>query len=116
MVRPRLEARDTIWARSGSRQERIGRPAVSPVHTSLARPTQRGCEAQPELLSAVTQVMGQNGVSHQVVADDLEGVKAVLTWLAYAPPHTGAAPPPLPTSDPIGRPVGYQAPQGMRKE
>ena len=61
------------------------------------------------------QVMGQNGVSHQVVADDLEGVKAVLAWLAYAPPHTGAAPPPLPTSDPVGRPVSYQPPQGMHR-
>ena len=59
--------------------------------------------------------MGQNGVSHQVVADDLEGVKAVLAWLAYAPAHTGAAPPPLPTSDPIGRTVGYVAPDGVSR-
>ena len=61
---------------------------------------------------SVPQVMGQNGVSHQVVADDLEGVKAVLAWLAYAPPQTGAAPPPLPTSDPIGRTISYAAPDG----
>ena len=61
---------------------------------------------------SVRQVMGQNGVSHQVVADDLEGVKAVLAWLAYAPPQTGAAPPPLPSSDPIGRTISYAAPDG----
>ncbi len=56
--------------------------------------------------------MGQNGVSHQVVADDLEGVKAVLAWLAYAPAQIGAAPPPLPTSDPVGRTISYVAPDG----
>ena len=56
--------------------------------------------------------MSQNGVSHHVVADDLEGVKAVLTWLSYAPPQTGSAPLPLPTSDPISRPIGYIVPDG----
>ena len=56
--------------------------------------------------------MGQNGVSHQVVADDLEGIKAVLAWLAYAPAQIGAAPPPLPTSDPVGRTISYVAPDG----
>ena len=61
---------------------------------------------------AATQVMGQNGVSHQVVADDLEGIKAVLAWLAYAPAQIGAAPPPLPTSDPVSRTISYIAPDG----
>ena len=56
--------------------------------------------------------MGQNGVSHRVVADDLEGVKAVLAWLAYAPPEIGSAPLPLPTADPVGRSIGYTVPEG----
>ncbi len=59
--------------------------------------------------------MGQNGVSHQVVADDLEGVKAVLAWLAYAPAQIGAAPPPLATSDPVGRTISYAAPDGEHR-
>ena len=59
--------------------------------------------------------MGQNGVSHHVVADDLEGVKAVLAWLSYAPPQIGTAPLPLLTSDPIGRPISYVVPEGEPK-
>jgi acetyl-CoA carboxylase/biotin carboxylase 1 len=52
--------------------------------------------------------MGENGVSHYVVNDDLEGVKVVLRWLSYCPPQLGAEPPLLPTSDPVDRPVVYE--------
>ncbi|KAF6253758.1 carboxyl transferase domain-containing protein [Scenedesmus sp. NREL 46B-D3] len=55
------------------------------------------------------RVMGENGVSHYVVNDDLEGVKVVLRWLSYCPPQLGAEPPLLPTSDPVDRPVAYEA-------
>lgn len=54
-------------------------------------------------------MMGENGVSHYVVNDDLEGVKVVLRWLSYCPPQLGAEPPLLPTSDPVDRPVAYEA-------
>jgi acetyl-CoA carboxylase/biotin carboxylase 1 len=54
------------------------------------------------------RVMGENGVSHYVVNDDLEGVKVVLRWLSYCPPQLGAEPPLLPTSDPVDRPVAYE--------
>ncbi|KAG2488653.1 hypothetical protein HYH03_012820 [Edaphochlamys debaryana] len=53
------------------------------------------------------RVMGFNGVSHHVVADDLEGVTTVLRLLSYAPAATGVAPQPLPTADPVDRPVTY---------
>ena len=53
------------------------------------------------------KVMGVNGVSHHVVADDLEGVSAVLTWLSYVPSILGGAPQLLPSSDPVERPVTY---------
>jgi len=53
------------------------------------------------------RVMGANGVSHHVVADDLEGVAAVLTWLSYVPPVLGGAPPLLPGSDPADRAIAY---------
>lgn len=55
-----------------------------------------------------SQVMGANGISHQVVADDLEGVRAVLTWLAFTPVTLGAPPPRLPSSDPSDRDVTVQ--------
>lgn len=54
------------------------------------------------------RVMGENGVSHYVVNDDLEGVKVILRWLSYCPAQLGAEPPLLPTNDPVDRPVAYQ--------
>lgn len=56
--------------------------------------------------------MGANGVSHQIVADDLEGIKAVLTWLAFVPPRLGGPLPALPTSDPADRPVTVSPAEG----
>jgi acetyl-CoA carboxylase/biotin carboxylase 1 len=35
--------------------------------------------------------MGSNGVSHMVVPDDVQGVKAVLNWLSYVPASIGGA-------------------------
>lgn len=59
------------------------------------------------------QVMSANGISHQVVADDLEGVRAVLTWLAFTPVTLGALPPRLPSSDPSDRDVTVQPSDGV---
>ena len=56
--------------------------------------------------------MGVNGVSHHVVADDLEGAAAVLHWLSSMPPTLGVPPALLPTSDPVERGIGYTAPSG----
>jgi acetyl-CoA carboxylase/biotin carboxylase 1 len=55
------------------------------------------------------KVMYRNGVSHQVVSNDLAGCRAVLRWLSYVP-RTRGAPlphrPPLP-NDPVTRPVQF---------
>lgn len=56
--------------------------------------------------------MGANGVSHQVVADDLEGVRAVLTWLAFTPLRLGGPPPALCSADPADRPVAVAPAEG----
>jgi len=58
------------------------------------------------------QVMGVNGVSHHVVADDLEGASAVLQWLSTMPPMLGTPPAHLPTSDPLDRGIGYSPAPG----
>lgn len=53
------------------------------------------------------KIMGTNGVVHLTVADDLEGISAILKWLSYVPPYVGG---PLPISiplDPPERPVEY---------
>jgi hypothetical protein len=58
-------------------------------------------------------IMYTNGVSHQVVQDDLDGVKACINWLSYVPASRGA-PVPLPSpaalSDPVDRKVGFVPP------
>ena len=59
---------------------------------------------------SLMQVMSVNGVSHHVVADDLEGASAVLHWLGTMPPLVGLPPAHLPTADPLDRPIAY-APQ-----
>lgn len=58
--------------------------------------------------------MGANGVSHQVVADDLEGVRSVLQWLAFVPPTLGGPLPTLPSADPADRPVTVSPAEGER--
>ncbi|PAA64942.1 hypothetical protein BOX15_Mlig015514g1 [Macrostomum lignano] len=55
------------------------------------------------------QIMGTNGVSHQVVSSDLDGVRTLLKWLSYIPATKDS---PLPVylaspPDPIERPVGF---------
>ncbi|PRQ21506.1 putative ligase [Rosa chinensis] len=47
------------------------------------------------------KIMGTNGVVHLTVADDLEGISAILKWLSYVPPHIGG---PLPISIPLDPP------------
>lgn len=59
------------------------------------------------------RIMHTNGVSHLVVETDLQGVAAILRWLAYVPARAGG---PLPDSgssaalDPVDRDVQYRPP------
>jgi acetyl-CoA carboxylase/biotin carboxylase 1 len=53
------------------------------------------------------KVMAVNGVVHLTVADDLEGVSAILKWLSYVPSHVGGPLPCLRSVDPPERPVEY---------
>lgn len=53
------------------------------------------------------KVMAVNGVVHITVADDLEGISAILTWLGYVPAHGGGPLPCLKPIDPPERPVQY---------
>ena len=59
-----------------------------------------------------TQIMYNNGISHEVVDNDLQGVDAILRWLSFVPTRRGAVPRPLMASsnpkkmlDPIDRKV-----------
>lgn len=53
------------------------------------------------------KVMAANGVVHLTVADDLEGVSAILKWLSYIPSYAGGPLPYLKPIDPPERPVEY---------
>ena len=60
------------------------------------------------------KIMGNNGVSHHVVNDDLEGVTRVLEWISYIPARQGEMPPKLASADPITRKVAYMPVDGEK--
>jgi len=53
------------------------------------------------------QVMVPNGVTHQLVQSDAEGVSAILDWLAYVPKTACSSPPILEPTDPVERDVSF---------
>lgn len=53
------------------------------------------------------RVMGQNGVVHNVVSDDVHGMTSVLQWLSYVPEYGGSSLPLLPSIDGVERAVEY---------
>jgi len=53
------------------------------------------------------QVMVPNGITHQVVNDDTEGVGAILDWLSYVPKDAYCTPPIIDPVDSISRDVTF---------
>eukprot|EP00930_Biecheleria_cincta_P026761 TRINITY_DN18824_c0_g1_i1.p1 TRINITY_DN18824_c0_g1~~TRINITY_DN18824_c0_g1_i1.p1 ORF type:complete len:2162 (-),score=504.14 TRINITY_DN18824_c0_g1_i1:27-6512(-) len=53
------------------------------------------------------QVMVPNGVTHQLVQNDTEGVGAILDWLSYVPKDSFSSPPILEPTDPVDRDVTF---------
>lgn len=51
--------------------------------------------------------MHPNGVSHELVKDDQEGVKSILDWISFIPKREGAEASILPVSDPVDRAVEF---------
>jgi len=49
-----------------------------------------------------------NGVSHEKVEDDQEGVAAIMKWLSFVPKHVGALPASRETADPVDRKVVWR--------
>lgn len=57
------------------------------------------------------QIMHPNGVSHQIVKDDQQGMSAVLKWLSYVPATAHDVAPLLPKHDqidPVSRSIDFQ--------
>jgi len=53
------------------------------------------------------QVMVPNGVTHQLVQNDQEGVSAILDWLSYIPKDTWSVPPMIAPIDPVERDITF---------
>uniref|UniRef100_A0A8W8JGI6 Acetyl-CoA carboxylase n=1 Tax=Magallana gigas TaxID=29159 RepID=A0A8W8JGI6_MAGGI len=53
------------------------------------------------------QIMYTNGVTHDVTADDFDGVYKIIQWLSYMPKCKGSPLPILETGDPIDREVEF---------
>jgi len=53
------------------------------------------------------QVMVPNGVTHQLVQSDNEGVTAILDWLSFVPKDAGCIPPILEPTDAVARDVTF---------
>ena len=55
-----------------------------------------------------TQIMFNNGITHDVVKDDFDGCILILRWLSYMPQTMLHLPPTLPILyDPIDRPIDF---------
>ena len=51
--------------------------------------------------------MYHNGVAHQVVQDDLQGVGSILHWLSFIPSRKGGPLPYTRTEDRVDRPLTF---------
>jgi acetyl-CoA carboxylase/biotin carboxylase 1 len=54
------------------------------------------------------QIMVPNGVTHQTVENDQEGVAAMVRWLSFVPKEVGASPACRESGDPINRKVQWR--------
>jgi acetyl-CoA carboxylase/biotin carboxylase 1 len=54
------------------------------------------------------QIMFPNGVSHETVEDDQQGVASILKWLSFVPKNVGALPACRESADPVDRPVTWR--------
>ncbi|NXY64371.1 ACAC carboxylase, partial [Callaeas wilsoni] len=53
------------------------------------------------------QIMHNNGVTHDTVCDDFEGVYTILQWLSYMPKNIHSSVPILKAKDPIDRTIDF---------
>jgi acetyl-CoA carboxylase/biotin carboxylase 1 len=52
-------------------------------------------------------IMVPNGVTHELVRNDQDGVEAILRWMSYIPSDVLSVPPIISTNDPIERAVAW---------
>ena len=54
------------------------------------------------------QIMFPNGVSHEIVDDDQQGVASILQWLSFVPKSVGGLPASRSSADPVDRDVVFR--------
>jgi len=54
------------------------------------------------------QVMSPNGVSHEIVDDDQEGISSIIQWLSFVPKTADDTPSVRESSDPVNRDVEWK--------
>jgi len=54
------------------------------------------------------QIMYPNGVAHEIVEDDQQGVSSLLKWLSFVPKNVGALPAVRESGDPVERKVQWR--------
>jgi len=54
------------------------------------------------------QIMFPNGVSHEIVENDQEGVESILQWLSFVPKSVDALTPSRESADPVDREVEFR--------
>jgi acetyl-CoA carboxylase/biotin carboxylase 1 len=54
------------------------------------------------------QIMSPNGVSHEIVDDDQQGVASIIQWLSFVPKNVGALPASRDCADPVDRDVVFR--------
>ena len=54
------------------------------------------------------QVMFPNGISHDIVSNDREGVESILDWLSFVPKTNKETVPYVVSKDPVSRPIDFK--------
>mmetsp|Transcript_10290 Transcript_10290/g.18784 ORF Transcript_10290/g.18784 Transcript_10290/m.18784 type:complete len:604 (+) Transcript_10290:3-1814(+) len=54
------------------------------------------------------QVMFPNGISHDIVSNDREGVESILNWLSFVPKTNKDTVPYVVSKDPVSRPIDFK--------
>ncbi|KAJ8902947.1 hypothetical protein NDN08_006265 [Rhodosorus marinus] len=93
-------------------QRESNAPIILTGFNALNKVLGRSVYASNEQLGGV-KIMSPNGVTHQVVKDDVEGVRSILDWLSFVPSSKNGRLPIVEPLDPIDRGVTYSPSRGM---
>lgn len=92
-------------------QKEVGAPIILTGYSALNKVLGHEVYVSNDQLGG-TKIMHPNGITHQVVPDDVHGVGAILDWLSFVPAARGQALPVIESRDPVSRDVLSSPPEG----